>query len=106
LYGLAWPGELVLVVRDNGDGFDVQKDTTKAGLGLISMRERVVLVGGQFAIDSKPGVGTTVRVRVPLAAIPLYRFSEFSSPHGELILTQSSLKHDSKRPERHGRRRC
>jgi PAS domain S-box-containing protein len=59
--------ELVLVVRDNGDGFDVQKDRTKAGLGLISMRERVVLVGGQFVIDSKPGVGTTVMARVLLS---------------------------------------
>jgi PAS domain S-box-containing protein len=59
--------ELVLVVRDNGDGFDVKKDRTKAGLGLISMRERIVLVGGQFVIDSKPGVGTTVMARVPLS---------------------------------------
>jgi PAS domain S-box-containing protein len=60
-------GELVLVVCDNGDGFDLQKDRTKGGLGLISMRERVVLVGGQFVIDSKPGVGTTVMARVPLS---------------------------------------
>jgi PAS domain S-box-containing protein len=59
--------ELVLVVCDNGDGFDVQKDRTNAGLGLISMRERVVLVGGQFVIDSKPGIGTTVMARVPLS---------------------------------------
>jgi PAS domain S-box-containing protein len=58
--------ELVLVVRDNGDGFDVQ-GRTNAGLGLISMRERVVLVGGQFVIESKPDLGTTVTARVPLS---------------------------------------
>ena len=59
--------ELVLVVCDNGDGFDIQKNGTKGGLGLISMRERVVLVGGQFVIDSKPGIGTTIMARVPLS---------------------------------------
>jgi signal transduction histidine kinase len=57
---------LVLVVRDNGKGFDVQSVGTKAGLGLISMRERIVLLGGQFVIDSKPGIGTTLTARTPL----------------------------------------
>jgi len=35
---------------------------------LISMRERLQLVGGQFFIESKPGWGTTIRARVPLMA--------------------------------------
>jgi signal transduction histidine kinase len=40
----------------------------KGGLGLISMRERVRLVSGMIAIDSKPMGGTTIHVRVPLNA--------------------------------------
>jgi signal transduction histidine kinase len=41
---------------------------TKAGLGLISMRERVRLVNGTVAIDSKQKGGTSIYVRVPLTA--------------------------------------
>ena len=58
--------ELSLIVRDDGAGFDVQKSKTVAGLGLVSMRERANLIGGEFVIDSKPGVGTSIRARAPL----------------------------------------
>jgi len=61
--------ELCLFVRDNGVGFDLRETRAAAGLGLISMRERMHLLGGEFAIESTPGVGTTIRARVP---IPLY----------------------------------
>jgi len=54
---------ITLVVHDNGVGFDVQ---AASGLGLISMRERTCLLRGEFAIYSAPGMGTTVRARVPL----------------------------------------
>jgi PAS domain S-box-containing protein len=54
--------ELALEVRDNGDGFDVEK--AGSGLGLLSMRERVHFVGGRFAIISKPGSGTKVTAYV------------------------------------------
>jgi hypothetical protein len=37
------------------------------GWGLISMRERLNLVDGEIHVESRPGAGTTVRVRVPLA---------------------------------------
>jgi len=54
-----------LSVSDPGVGFD-QKDVMNCpGLGLISMRERLEVVGGSLAIESKPGHGTTVRARVP-----------------------------------------
>jgi len=56
--------EVHLIVRDSGRGFDV--GAVKQGLGLISMRERIRLVNGTIAIESKPMVGTTIRVRVPL----------------------------------------
>ena len=58
--------ELCLVIRDNGVGFDIREPRAEAGLGLISMRERMHLIGGEFAIESSPGVGTIVRARVQI----------------------------------------
>jgi signal transduction histidine kinase len=62
-------GALVLVVRDNGRGFEVEKaltkESTERGLGLASMRERTELSGGTFSIESAPGKGTVVRVTWP-----------------------------------------
>ncbi len=62
-------GEVHLSVHDDGAGFDPAAATggQGAGFGLRGMRERVELLGGAFAIDSQPGQGTTVSVRVPLA---------------------------------------
>ena len=57
------PGAAVLVVEDNGEGFDASSPT--AGLGLAGMRERVVLVGGRFRLETSPGTGTTVAAEVP-----------------------------------------
>lgn len=58
-------GELVLEVKDNGVGFHLEealgKVTLERGLGLTSMEERTQLSGGEFAVESTPGVGTTVR---------------------------------------------
>jgi PAS domain S-box-containing protein len=61
-------GEIQLIVSDPGIGFDQQEAIDRCGLGIISMRERLQLVGGQFSIESKPGWGTTIRARVPLMA--------------------------------------
>ena len=59
--------ELVLSIADNGQGFDPKKAMTRAaGLGLVGMRERASLVGGSFDIESQPGRGATVRIRVPV----------------------------------------
>jgi signal transduction histidine kinase len=56
---------LVLVVRDNGRGFEIEKaltkESTERGLGLASMRERTELSGGTFSIESSPGKGTAVQ---------------------------------------------
>ena len=57
---------LCLTVKDEGRGFDRVAVRKKAGLGITSMRERAQLVGGEFTIDSRPGGGTVIRVRVPL----------------------------------------
>ena len=60
-------GEIHLIVHDSGKGFDVEAALQSKGLGLISMRERVRLVNGEIAIESKPMGGTTIHVHVPLA---------------------------------------
>lgn len=49
--------QLTITVSDDGHGFDV--DEPRSGLGLVGMRERVELAGGELAIESGPG-GTTV----------------------------------------------
>jgi signal transduction histidine kinase len=59
-------GEVCLVtVQDDGVGFNPAR-VCKTSLGLLGMRERVWMVGGDIEIDSAPGKGTTVVVRVPL----------------------------------------
>lgn len=60
--------ELHLTVSDRGAGFDAESAMNKGGLGLISMRERVRLVGGTIVIESKPLGGTTIHVRVPFGS--------------------------------------
>ncbi len=58
-------GEIQLTVSDLGVGFDPQDAIHRRGLGLISMRERMQLVSGEFSIKSHPGSGTTIHARVP-----------------------------------------
>lgn len=57
--------EAQLIVSDRGCGFDVETARQGRGLGLTSMQERVRLVNGTIAIESRPMHGTTIRVRVP-----------------------------------------
>jgi len=59
--------EIELTVHDSGVGFDPEKIISGHGLGLTSMKERLKLVDGQLAIDSKPLEGTTIHARVPLS---------------------------------------
>ena len=61
-------GEIHLVISDMGRGFDIEAALQGKGLGLTSMRERVRLLNGTIAIESKPNGGTTIRVRVPLGS--------------------------------------
>ena len=56
-------------IRDDGHGFDLDQVKGK-GLGLISMEERVRHLGGTFSIAPKPGEGTRIEIRIPLATVP------------------------------------
>jgi signal transduction histidine kinase len=60
-------GEIELLVRDSGVGFDPEQAINGSGLGLTSMKERLMLVDGRLSIDSEPGHGTTVRAWVSLS---------------------------------------
>ena len=59
------PIDIRLTVSDSGVGFDPKSASSMSGLGFVSMRERVKLVNGTIAIESKPMGGTIVRVHVP-----------------------------------------
>ena len=59
-------GQLHLLVRDTGTGFDVAGARTRRGLGLLSMEERIRLVNGELAIESRPGRGTSIHARVQI----------------------------------------
>jgi PAS domain S-box-containing protein len=56
--------ELRLAVSDNGIGFDVEQVGLANGVGLISMRERMLLIGGELNLSSKPSAGTLVVAHV------------------------------------------
>jgi PAS domain S-box-containing protein len=57
---------LVLLIRDNGRGFDQADPTLSKSLGLLGMRERAAILGGRVDISSAPGKGTTVTAWIPL----------------------------------------
>ncbi len=61
-------GVLEIVIRDDGRGFDMQHamDDSGRGLGLFGMQERASYIGGTVDIESRPGHGTQVRVRIPI----------------------------------------
>jgi PAS domain S-box-containing protein len=63
------PRDVMLEIRDNGVGFDVPQDwvaQARSGhLGLIGLRERASAINGMVEIESRPGQGARVRVRVP-----------------------------------------
>ncbi len=62
---------ILAIVEDNGCGFDVdgikQSPNIRRKLGLLGMQERVSQVGGTLNIESAPGAGTTLFVRIPLS---------------------------------------
>ncbi len=69
---LAQTGEAFrLTIKDDGKGFDLAegaRQPTGHGMGLMGMRERVRLLGGDFRITSTPGAGTLIAMSLPMAA--------------------------------------
>ena len=61
--------DLVLRVKDYGLGFDTESGDRNGGLGLLSMRERLRMVGGALAIHSEVGKGTQLEARLPLVSV-------------------------------------
>jgi signal transduction histidine kinase len=61
-------GTVILRVIDDGAGFDPKQVPRNGGLGLVNMRERLHLVNGEIAIDSRPRGGTRIQARIPLGA--------------------------------------
>lgn len=64
------PEFINLIVEDDGIGFDVDRILKSAAkenhLGIAGMMERTALLGGKFTIESSPGMGTSIYVRIPM----------------------------------------
>jgi signal transduction histidine kinase len=56
---------VAVIVEDDGTGFDVGAAVRAGSVGLLGMRERAELAGGQLEIESHVGEGTSVRVEIP-----------------------------------------
>lgn len=56
---------IVLSISDNGKGFDSESNGERKTLGLIGMKERALMMGGELSISSTAGSGTTVTLKVP-----------------------------------------
>ncbi|MDV7391145.1 sensor histidine kinase, partial [Arthrospira platensis SPKY1] len=59
-------GRVLLTLRDDGRGFDPQQTLPAGHYGLLGLRERARLAGGQFSVESRPGAGTTLRLSLPI----------------------------------------
>jgi len=58
-------GSLILEVHDDGKGISDEELSAGGSLGILGMRERALLLGGELAISGAPGEGTTIKVRIP-----------------------------------------
>lgn len=57
----------VLEIADNGKGFDYAESREVNSLGLIGVKERAIMLGGEACISSSQGNGTLIRVRIPVS---------------------------------------
>jgi PAS domain S-box-containing protein len=58
--------QVTLSITDDGKGFEVGESDDKKTLGLLGMKERVLMMNGELEIVSKPGKGTTIIIKVPI----------------------------------------
>ena len=71
--GPAPAAKSVVIVEDDGSGFNVNAPRDTGHLGLVGMHERVEMLGGTLTLESVPGRGTTVFAEVPYAHADLDR---------------------------------
>ena len=57
---------LMLIVKDNGIGIAQEQTKDFKSLGIIGMKERALILGGEVTVEGTPGKGTEVRVEIPL----------------------------------------
>jgi signal transduction histidine kinase len=58
-------GRAIIIVEDDGAGFDTHEIYKSGHLGLLGMQERAQMAGGVLQIESRPGGGTTIVAEVP-----------------------------------------
>lgn len=79
---------VIIRIRDNGEGFDsdaVGEDYENRGsFGMVNMRERAELINGTFDLQSSPGKGTIVTVRVPIPNKDALDSAPLMKPHKPL----------------------
>ena len=78
--------DVLLSITDDGDGFDPAHARKVGGLGLVSIEEGARLCSGQVTIQSQPGQGTTIDVRVPVGA-----YSDGSDPEKQAETLRASV---------------
>lgn len=61
--------DIVLMLRDNGVGFDTEAPGPEGHFGMAMMRERAQVGGGRFEVESEPGQGTAITVRFPTSLL-------------------------------------
>lgn len=86
--------ELAIEVEDDGVGFDPeemrQPRESGQGLGLLGMRERLSLLGGTCVVESQPGSGTRVVIRLPLAKASTAERAEHAETKRDSVRSASS----------------
>jgi signal transduction histidine kinase len=59
-------GDVVAIVEDDGQGFDIAQKFNNRQMGLAGMRERAELLNGNLTIESRPGQGVSIHVQIPI----------------------------------------
>ena len=74
------PTDICFSIADNGKGFDMRTNGERKTLGLLGMKERALMIGGDLEIVSEPGQGTKVNIKIP-------RESYYSNGSTKVILS-------------------
>ena len=61
--------QIVLTVQDNGSGFSTEEDSSRKGIGITGLRERLTLVGGELVVSSSATKGTIISAHLPMEKI-------------------------------------